>query len=327
MRDDLTETDKIDAGWCVYHSPDIIPYTQVSDPGTFFSGNYGSDVGQSIEYGEYNYFYVRCKNYSGSASIASIQLFWSKTSLIMFPSTWKEQSLNINQKIKTNIASIPSMADKAIGVSPLPFVWTPPEDLHYGYCMIATVGTGGTPKTIPSASTWNSFVSWVRTNKDVAWHNLTVVDNSGNPDYDKLLMVHNDTSSAAPFFVTTTLTNFPVGTTIKQKCSPLSIDSTFVTTSAKDWIESGNPIMPAGFKGSLQVMITLPNGTSWPSDGKVLINAYVGTDSQNDELNLMEFAEPDLHKNVSMELVGLDSDTGRLVEVGNDTILFKTTTD
>jgi len=81
--------------------------------------------------------------------------------------------------------------------------------------------------------------------------------------------------------------------------------------------------MPAGFSGALEVIITLPSGSSWPSNGNVSTIAYVGTDSADDKLNLLQYADPKVHNIVDMDLVGLNASTGRLVEVGNNTVLFQ----
>jgi hypothetical protein len=325
MRDSLTDTATIPSpSGTPYWSPDIIPHTQVANPQTSFgtAASYTTAPAQDIEYGQYNYIYLRGKNTATTAKSGNLQLYWSKSSLVMTPTTWTGQGLQTAAEATT--VPLTSIAGAGIAVGGVPFVWNAPTNEAYSYCLIATLSTTEHPvsTTLPH-NTWNGFVSWVRNNPNVAWRNLHIVNNLPDPNYARLYVVQNTTSQDAVMAFSTALTNFPVGTEVTQVCAPLNINKTSTTTSTNTTIVSSASV-PTGFDGSLQVTVTLPAGGTWPSNGTVVTTSYVGTSSANDVLNLMEFAAPlDQHPPVNLEAYGIPAATGRLVEIGNNTVAVR----
>jgi hypothetical protein len=321
MRDSLNDPGIIPSTGNPYYSPDIIPHTQVADPNVSFGGNkYNTDLAQNIEYGQYNYIYARCKNLASTAQSGSIKLYWSQTSLVMFPNTWKNQGLSLADG--SSSLTINNLSPNTVGVGSQPFVWTPPTDERYGFCMIGQVITTDHPNDIPTGNlTWGTFVTWVRTNPNICWRNLHIVNDLPDPQYDRLHLVSNETPDSSNMTFLTKLINFPIGTTIKQICTSLNINDSVITSESANYLYSGNPAVASGFSGSLEVQIILPSGASWPSDGQVQTTSYVGIDLANDIHELESFADPQEKHPLNLEHLNMLS-TGRLVEIGNNTTNF-----
>jgi len=322
MRDSLSDPGTIPSpGNNPYTSPDIIPHSQVADPNASFGGsNYNTDFGQNIESGQYSFIYARYKNLGSTAQSGIIKLYWSKTSLVMFPNTWKNQGIGLANGASS--VSFNNLAPQAVGVGAQPFVWTPPTYDSYGYCMIGQVITPEHPSDIPEGTlTWGTFVRWVRYNPNICWKNLHVVNNLPDPQYDRLHLISNETTGPANMTFLTKLINFPVGTIIKQICTPLSINDSVKTSPSQSFLYSGNPSVAPGFSASFEVQVILPAGGRWPSDGQVQTTSYVGIDLDDDIEDLASFVEAkEKHPLDLQHLKTLSS--GRLVEIGNNTTNF-----
>ena len=320
VRDTLQDTGIIPSSGSPYYSPDIIPYSQVADPQTFFSANYNQDVSQNVEYGVYNYIYLRAKNLDSVAQNGQLKLYWSQTSLVMFPDQWVNNVVNVGQTGNPHFSPLTNIAPGAIGVSPVPFVWTPTTFQAYGYCMIGQVITAQHPNDIPTANmTWAEFVCWVRTHPNICWRNLHIVNNHPDPQYDRLAYFANTEQGPRPMTLRSTCVNLPVGTTINQVSAPVGMNqSTQITQTPQDVYASAT--VPAGFEGSVQITAILPTGGSWPSNGDIQNTLYVGTEANEPEL--FKFGDDWSLHTINAEQAGLSS-SGKLVQVGNFGILFR----
>jgi phage replication-related protein YjqB (UPF0714/DUF867 family) len=159
-------------------SPDIIvKQAPVMNPQGAYGENSGtkSDVNLSddIEYGQYNYLYVRVMNRGmEAAQQMTAEVFWSEVATLITPNQW-------NSIGQTTIQSVPP--GDVLTVSN-PITWLAddiPAEGHY--CFVARIGTELDPMPDHTAiQDWDEFIGFIRHRNNATWRNFNVVDINPN---------------------------------------------------------------------------------------------------------------------------------------------------
>ena len=162
--------------------PDILPWgpEPQDDPVTFFADNYGDSWNRSLTPGIRNYIYLRAKNLKNSSQNGHVNLYWSKASLLMYPSYWANNALlNENGDYDIPFSELPP---NGIFVTENPYIWTPGDISGDHYCMVSRVVTPDHPNPLPSDSELKdvgSLANYVGNNPNVGWRNIALGDGSG----------------------------------------------------------------------------------------------------------------------------------------------------
>ena len=194
-------------------SPDIIPYgiMPVNNPVQFFTNNFQQIVSKDLVYNAPNYVYLRGRNQFNGAQTGKMYAYYAPSSLLLYPSQWKENSLYTQSGTgEQNFVDVSAAATNDPYVTPEPFVWEPkypPPNSHY--CMISRVSTTQHPNEIPNTGGYTDFAKWVAGEGGIGWRNVRVVAN-GSPeilfdqDYDQ-----GDEEGLMDILITAT--NCPIG--------------------------------------------------------------------------------------------------------------------
>ncbi len=205
-------------------SPDIIPWgpTQVDDPQTTFSDNYGSNPGKSLITNTINTLYVRSKNLSPDANSGKVSLYWASSSYILWPHTqgdvkgWSENIIPAaNGKDTIEISADPD----AVAVTQNPFLWNPsPPAPGTHYCLIAGVATDEHPQIVPEndeVNTGGEWANWVLNHRNVGWRNVALSD-SGAATSSRLDNFQNGTDEQT-YMININCENCPIGWEVELK--------------------------------------------------------------------------------------------------------------
>jgi len=206
------------AGQMVYMSPDVIPFgtSQMPNYQQTLVSTWGNNVdqGRPIAATLPNYIYVRGKNLGSSSSAGSVFLYWSKSSLLLVPSTWQSQALTI---IGGGGSTPISAASGAVAAGATAFYWVPPTITgDYHYCLIARVVTANNPNPLPPpppVNTSAAFVQWVQGSAAVSWRNLAYVG-PGQTATRCAMDFGNPDTNANSVFLQAVCTNLPLNSVV-----------------------------------------------------------------------------------------------------------------
>ncbi len=264
-------------------SPDIIPYgTQpVADPQQFFTTNYNADPGKNLEGGQYNYIYLRARNLSSSAANGTAYMYYSKASLLLWPSLWSQNQLQTSQNNGSTTISAP--AQGAIAVATDPFLWSPAPISDDHYCLVSRISTTAHPNPIPADfSSMDQFAQYVLANPGVGWRNVSVVDFNNAPSLQ--LAVNLTCPIATPLYILLDAVNLPTGTSVAFSCGtsgpqpPINLPQTQVTSTS--FVTGVLSNVPANFSSSIIVSFWR-NGLQVPAGASLTLYAGYPVTSDN----------------------------------------------
>lgn len=216
MRDYVGDTGQVpsDTRQGVSCSPDIIPFGAAPDPNykanlaENFNGPFNNY--QNINSVGYNYIYVRGMNAFPNNQSGTINLFWSKASLLLWPHIWSQN--RISNTNGTNAAVLAATAPGAVCVGGGAFYWYPPSIPQYDhFCLIAQVVTQQDPNVFPT--TIADFAAWVANNANIAWRNVALVKVPA-PNFSTFVSFINPESVVNQFTLTVTCVNVPDGAVV-----------------------------------------------------------------------------------------------------------------
>lgn len=248
MRKALGDTGAIPyPGSAWWSSPDIIPSgtTPVSNPQTFFTQNWNSDVGQNIKASQTNYIYVRGKNLFPGPESGTIALYWADAGVSLNPSQWG------NQPVPTAPAAVTAANSNDIVVGQTAFTWSPalpPAGSHY--CLIARVATPYFPNPTPSDSTWST--AWFLANPAFAWRNVGTVPMAAGAQTHQINFGSAD-DAPGKFLLIADCKNLAGSTLALASKGAVAFDTGPQSISANDQQISVPIEMPAHYAGKLQV--------------------------------------------------------------------------
>lgn len=299
-------------------SPDIIPHTQVPDPQTFFKNNYGSEVGQSLNAGQFNYLYTRVKNLNTASNVGGYtNLFYLPSSIFINVTQWlnnKIPVLSSGGAVNYN-ASCPSVGAGEISIPETPFYWDTPSD-HKHYCIVGVCFPDNMQFQLPTSdfTTINDFVRWCTYNPNVSYRNLQILY-SNIPSYARLDTFDNTFSSQKTFFFEIKITGgqLPDNTVLNLKCDAINVNKSFTVNNAAPVPFTDSAFVPAGFTGAMQTSVTLPPGGTWPIGVKVETISYVTELMANMDEELMVHA----YNPEALRLDNQIKDTHQLYRIGS----------
>lgn len=254
LRDNLNDQGSVPATGTISTSPDIIPYgtSPVTDPTTFFTNNYSSDVGKDLIANAQNYIYMRAKNLAAGAESGTISLYYSKASLLLYPSLWQSNIL----KTSSGSTSVPISAatNGAIAVATDPFTWQPQAISGDHYCLIGRIVTAANPNPIPQTGNIQDFATYIANNRGMGWRNVAVIT-SGSPTFSQGVD-YDQGSQGGNMTVLLTCTNVPKGAAVSFSCGtpgpnpPINLPQTTVTDS-NSFVVGMSTVIPDNFKSTI----------------------------------------------------------------------------
>jgi hypothetical protein len=270
MRDSLADTGVVPSPGYFYKSPDIICHSQVADPKTFFKANYDQNPNQPLQKGShFNRIYSRVKNLSASTiSNQYVNVYWCQSSLFMTPRLWKPNRLCTEDC--THYVSVDPVPAGAIMVSNDQLLMDGKEVGHV--CLVGIVSLDQDPgPSIPDDfNTSDQFVAWIRENQNICVHNLSKLQSFPNRQWERLDHIENPDSKPALYTIDVTVTGvLPDDTDIGVICEPMGINK---HSKYKDLIGGhlfANGYCPAGFKGAVTTLGSLPSESAWPEGVKI----------------------------------------------------------
>jgi hypothetical protein len=276
MRDALSDTGQIPSGVrTAYLSPDIIPWKNqtVSNPNSFFTENYGQNVGKNIISNEINYIYARGKNLHLSQESGKIYLYYSRSSFLSQPSEWRDNMIS-SATPGQDFVNVSAREKDDIVVGDSAFQWDAPQPpTGYHYCLISRVVTGDHPNQIPSNfSATYTFLQWVLDNPGIAWRNVYLLQNDSPPTWQGSVNFMNlDPAQHLYAFTVEARGGFPPETEISMVCSATGPEPPISYADKSEgqdpWYVYTESQLPANFSSGMVITVTLPNGQSWPSGG------------------------------------------------------------
>jgi hypothetical protein len=255
IRSNFDDKGEIPTSGTLCHSPDIIPNGQkpLADPNTLISDeNWDKEMGKNLIANAHNYIYVRGMNLANKAENGDVYLYYSKASLLLYPSQWK------NNQLKTDDGSGKcNVSAKAIGsrvVTDNPFTWEPEYITGDHYCMVARVSTKDNPNKIPDTGDIQDFSKFICNNPGFGWRNVSVV-NADSPTFTQTIEYEQGTIKA-PMKFCIECTNVPVGAEVAFSCATpgpqpvINLDKTTVTNS-ESFIVGMSSNVPKNFKSNI----------------------------------------------------------------------------
>lgn len=284
LRDNLSSTGEVPGQGTISTSPDLIPYgtSPVNDPVDFFTDNYGSDVGQDLIANAQNYLYMRAKNLSDSATTGSFYLYYSKASLLLYPSQWQNNALSTSSG--SNSVPIPSTAAGAIAVGADPFTWQPQMINDDHYCLIGRIVTDAHPNPIPATGSIDDFAKYIAGNPGMGWRNVKVID-SGSPTFT-MPVQYNQGSTSGTMSIIMTCTNVPAGAQVAFSCGTpgpnpvINLPQTQVT-NASSFIAGVTSVIPANWNSTITYSYWA-NGTNPPAGWNITLMVVYFVNQENE---------------------------------------------
>lgn len=271
-------------GSVTWQSPDILPagINPVKDPQIFFTNNYNQFYYGDIQFGWYNYIYVRVKNLASSPLTGQVALYYIQSNIFSLPRQWISQRVpNINHTNLGTFGLQTPIQPGAVGVIDTPFYWNVPSlpVNGYHYCLLAQIITDAHPNPIPVTDDMFNFDTWIRSNGGAAFRNVSVINNQPNTSQQWLVdMVNPDTAASHLYVIVAQCTNVPVGSTVSMVSPtvgpqpPVNYSESITNSTLQNVTTSTT--LPPNFQAQLVVTYT-PNGSA--PNAQILISYYIAT--------------------------------------------------
>jgi len=205
----------------VWKSPDIIPYgTNVCEnpKETFLGNNFNKEFPKDILGGVENYVYIRGENTSGASLKGDMYLYYSDSTMLLAPTTWKpikstkggdcvKFKANVNEKIVCDNTDDGIFAVK-------------PEKPEGHPCLISRIVTASEPAPIPDLKDITDFSIFIRSeqSKGYAQRNLRYVE-TAKPTFTLTEQMTNPfTTPITDAYVLLTMRGVPIGSEYQMTC-------------------------------------------------------------------------------------------------------------
>lgn len=323
------------------HSPDIIPWGREPQekPAEFFSSDssYNSNPGKDVVYAAQNYLYLRAKNLAKGANKGTVHLYFSKSSLLLYPDQWSQNELpsasNVtNKEAPTGIEISSEEHGEVVAVSE-PFVWESPPmpGSNYHYCLVSRIVTDAHPNPIPATGDIDNFAAWILKNGGLGQRNIRITDKDTPTFESRAEYPASDKEHDIRF--TLTCKNLPPGAKVSFSAADPLPDGTVISLSPAtipdqpSYIVGVEATIPKGWKTSFVYSYTAPGGAK-PKKGFALdfgANYVVSEENALYEQALtieeMGLEEATFFRAEKRELNELSKDItpGRLIPVGAHT--------
>ena len=248
-------------------SPDLIPYGTVPvDPATFLpDASWNTTYNATLTANMANYMYMRAQNLGTEASTGTFTLYYSKGSMLLWPSQWSKNKLLTQSGADNQVVTFAGNEKKVL---PSPFVWNAKADDHY--CLVGMVSTAKHPATIPTDGSIQNFATWIAQNGCYAWHNMNVTTSGAPTISDRSWYEQGNTTDLMRFDIV--CTNVPLNATVQFSCGaaganpPILLNPTVVTTP-NSFIAGMKSTVNSGFEAFVDYAYTAPPGQTNPPPG------------------------------------------------------------
>lgn len=257
-------------------SPDIIPNGMVGLDADQLkeyvsADGWAKDYGKSCVQDRSNFVYFRAKNLGEKSQSGKLYLYWSKASLLLYPSLWQCNQLKLQsgdecypfEDVAPGKAFI-SGTDFSKGA----FLFKPEAISGDHYCLIGRIVTEDHPNPIPAKSEIKTFAEFIATHPAYVQRNVALVtqeasDISTTVDYEQ-----GETGAEVQFQIE--CCNVPVGALVAFYCAgkgpepAITMDQVTVTTPNE--VVGIKCKVPAGFKADIDYHLwlkdhSIPSGT------------------------------------------------------------------
>jgi hypothetical protein len=232
-----------------------------------------------------NYVYVRCQNFKfgGAITKPQAQLFYTQAGFNAPPSAWIQLYTDASGSSVGDILlhggkTGPMTSNNPHGVSEA-FIFYPTSSDHI--CILGIISSeffANNPFIY--SGNWNS-ATWIRNNGAAVWHNE-------DPQISEkpLLKFYNQDSKPEKFAFEAHCKNVPEGTVVALnfKDSKLqNFNSDNMTISSKSQNVETETVVPANYKGDLEVVINTPDGKLLPEGASVEVKMSWLLDPDHDQ--------------------------------------------
>lgn len=311
-------------------SPDIIPYgVQQLNTAT---AKYGPPLlDQPLDNNSLNNIYVRVTNNAAGASSGQVYLYFSTSNLLWNVTNWSQNVIaNFNG---LGYAQVSATSNGQVVFGDQPFHWNPQSQAGAHFCFVARVVTPANPNPLPPPFTvWTQFVTWVRNNANVAWHNVDIVDSLPAQGYQVPALFQNVNLTPQFYAFTATYSGMPPGSIITLFAVPgpgfSGFTSTITTTAAAPaGVLPGIATFPGLYQTTIFATCVFPGGPLLPPSGALLHVESLGPQddiSAPENREFRSFSHAPERLGVAREEAGLGPD-GVLVPIASYSSLFSPT--
>lgn len=279
LRDSLSDKGEYPTSGTLSNSPDIIPsgILPVEDPDKYFTNNWDKDnLSKGLVARMDNYIYMRGSNMAGKEQTGKLYLYYSKASLLLYPSLWKDNSITTGDgkdyfEFKVGKDGKFVSFDNKQGT----FFWRPEEISNDHYCLIGRVETKEHPNPIPSSKDIEDFAYFISMHPAYAWHNVDVVSKD-SPNYTSKPVSYDQGSKGGEVHFELRCKNFPLNATVMLTCTApgttpsINIPKQRIVNSEEN-IFGVVADIPANWKGDLYYHYWFPGGEKPSGDPEIEI--------------------------------------------------------
>lgn len=258
-----------------YKSPDIITYSQVNDPTSFFTSNYDSDPNIPVEPKNNNFIYTRLKNIGDETSDeVYVNLYANQLSLYMDPRKW--ESNRVPTVRGNNYSTISQIAPGEIAATDDYFLFNATK--YNGNCCLVCSAGGEKNPDYSWINTRDKYFNWVADNPNVATRNMVTSYSYTVKQFEDLLNISNNYPDEAAVIFEVSAYNLPDGTTYGIKCDTLNVNKNAKydsnTPSTQKFLETA--YLPPYYDNYVSFYGILPSGVSqWPKEAYISVAARV----------------------------------------------------
>ncbi|MCI1640283.1 MAG: C1 family peptidase, partial [Bacteroidales bacterium] len=254
LRDSLNDFGQIPVSGTLCYSPDIVPagMTILENPSKTLEENWFKDMGKDIVGNTDNHIYLRGRNLSDEAKNIKLYLYYSKASLLLFPSLWKNNSIKNSNGNDYYEGSVSRQGE--VLVSESSFLWKPDKiskDDHY--CLIARAETSAHPNPVPDIDKISDFAKFIAENPGFVWRNVSVTSKD-TPSFSVALDYEQGTGAEEMYFIISCLNNTK-GSSVSLTCGAKgpqpAINIPRTKINQENFIVGTVAEVPAGFKGNI----------------------------------------------------------------------------
>jgi len=203
VRDNFQDVGQIPTTGYTWICPDIIPYGQNGLTWSQLNSNYnGPDIGLPVDGSQATNIYVRAKNISSSPMSANVNLYYSSSSLLLYPTQWNKINYPNPAEPLVDQNNSTVVASNALAILQAAFLIgsIPPPPAGHHYCLIVVVNNNNIPVTIPSFNNNAEFMNWVMNNPNIAYRNIIYAPNAGKSVVSIQTFGNLNNSSIQAFF-------------------------------------------------------------------------------------------------------------------------------
>ena len=272
IRTSLTDEGVLGQRGFSYKSPDMISHSQVADPVSYFTANYGEDPNEPLDQNSAtNFVYVRAKAKEANVK-GYVWLYCCGSSLFMKPSQWKQKKVYTVSGSSCAMLS-PAANNGDVIVVDDPFLL---NGLNTDYfCMVAITTEDKTEVLPGDFSTYDQFNYWVRTNTGVAVRNFSVLKNGIVYDFQRLDSLSNPESEPITALIEVSWKGMPAGYTVGIRCDAIPGMENSEITDGSDGSVFAAEKLPAGFDGYVETYAYNTDGESiFPENAQITTKFY-----------------------------------------------------